>query len=87
MADEERFETLFAALEEHARKLDEGGLSLEESVKTYESGAAIASKLRTMLEQTELRIRELDARMGEPAWQLNEVADEYDGEDPDDVDG
>jgi exodeoxyribonuclease VII small subunit len=84
VADEERFETLFAALEERARKLDEGGLSLEESVKTYEEGAGIAAKLRAMLEQTELRIRELDARFGEPAWELNEAEIEYDTKNFDD---
>lgn len=83
MSEEERFETLFTALEEHARKLEEGGLSLEDSVKTYEEGAAIAAKLRAMLEQTELRIRELDARFGEPAWDLSEAVAEYDGDDAD----
>lgn len=80
MADEEGFEALFAALEEHARKLEVGGLSLEDSVKTYEAGAEIAVKLRSMLEQTELHIRELDARFGGPAWELHDGDSVYDDE-------
>lgn len=86
MADEERFEVLFAALEERARKLDEGGLPLEEAVKTYEEGAEIAAKLRVMLEQTELRIREVDTRLGQPAWAPGEADDDDDYSD-DDTDG
>jgi len=83
VADEERFETLFAALEEHARKLEAGGLSLEESVRTYEAGAAIAVKLRSMLEQTELHIRELDARFGEPVWEPRDGDSAYEDDEPD----
>ncbi|MDZ7729247.1 MAG: exodeoxyribonuclease VII small subunit [Dehalococcoidia bacterium] len=78
--DEERFETLYGALEEKARQLEAGGLPLEESVKLYEEGAAIAAKLRTMLEQTELRITQLDERLAEEGWAVREDAAPYDEE-------
>lgn len=76
--EKETFEALYAALEEKARRLEEGGLTLEESVKTYEEGAEIAMRLRELLDQTELRVRELDSKLDGAALQLQEFEVEYD---------
>ncbi len=80
MAEETTFETLYAALEEHARKLEEGGLPLEESVATYEKGAAIAGQLRELLQKAEARIRELDVKLQAEEWALSDDPGEYDAE-------
>lgn len=78
MADNESFESLYQALEERARKLEDGGLSLEESVATYEEGADIAGRLREMLQQAEARIRRLDVKLQTDEWVLREDSAEYD---------
>jgi exodeoxyribonuclease VII small subunit len=63
---ESSFEELYAALEEKARKLEQGNLPLEESLKLYEEGAALADQLRAVLASAELRIRNVHQRF-EPA--------------------
>ena len=80
MAEETTFEALYAALEDYARKLEEGGLPLEESVATYEKGAAVAGQLRELLQKAEARIRELDVKLQAEEWALNEDPGEYDPE-------
>jgi exodeoxyribonuclease VII small subunit len=72
---EASFEELYAALEEKARKLEQGNLPLEESLKLYEEGAALADRLRAILAAAELRIRNVRQRF-EPA-----EAQVYDDED------
>ncbi len=76
----ESFEVLYATLEEKARQLEEGGLTLEESVKTYEEGADIALKLRALLDKAELRVRELDTKLGEREPAVEEEQALYDPE-------
>ena len=76
----ESFEVLYATLEEKARQLEEGGLTLEESVKTYEEGADIALKLRALLDKAELRVRELDTKLGEREAAMEEEQTLYDAE-------
>ena len=78
MAEEETFEHLFAALEERARKLEAGGLPLEDAVTTYEEGAAIAGKLKAVLQAAELRIRHLDQRLAEERWELDKEPTGFD---------
>ncbi len=56
-SDEMSFEQLYAALEGKARALEQGNLPLEESLTLYEEGAALAARLREILEAAELRIR------------------------------
>ena len=63
---EESFETLYASLEETARKLEQGNLPLEESLGLYESGAAIAERLRAILAAAELRIQNVHLRIAPP---------------------
>jgi exodeoxyribonuclease VII small subunit len=78
MAEKETFETLFAALEERARKLEQGNLPLEESLRLYEEGAALADRLRTILDSAELRVRTVRARLNGESEQSGDGRLEYD---------
>jgi len=53
------FEQAFAELEETVRKLEAGGLTLEESLAVFERGQALASRCNTQLDQAELKVRQL----------------------------
>lgn len=76
----ESFETLYASLEERARKLEQGNLPLEESLKLYEEGASVAAKLRDLLKQAELRIArvQLTSSADDEASSFREDEVEYD---------
>ena len=74
---EANFESLFAALEEKARRLEQGNLPLEESLKLYEEGAALADRLRQILEAAELRVRTVRGQIEDEQAQLREVEVEY----------
>ena len=77
---EKTFEELYADLEEKARRLEQGNLPLEESLKLYEEGAALVDRLRVVLEGAELRVRTLHARMADERAELRDVAAVYDGD-------
>jgi len=77
---EKSFEQLYAALEEKARKLEQGNLPLEASLKLYEEGAAIADDLRKILEGAELKVKTLHVRLEDDRAQIREVEADYDGE-------
>ena len=77
---EKSFEQLYAALEEKARKLEQGNLPLEASLKLYEEGAAIADDLRKILEGAELKVKTLHVRLEDDRAQIREVEAGYDGE-------
>ena len=53
------FEQAFAELEETVRKLEAGGLTLEESLALFERGQALAAHCNTHLDQAELQVRQL----------------------------
>ena len=59
------FESLYTALEEKARKLEQGNLPLEESLQLYEEGAALVDRLKDVLDRAELRIRTVQRRFEE----------------------
>ncbi|MCZ2108713.1 MAG: exodeoxyribonuclease VII small subunit [Dehalococcoidia bacterium] len=74
----ESFEQLYAALEEKARRLEQGNLGLEQSLALYEEGAALVDKLRDILEAAELKVRTLHERLGEDEASLHEIEPAYD---------
>jgi exodeoxyribonuclease VII small subunit len=74
---EATFEELYAQLEERARKLEQGNLALEESLKLYEEGAAVAEKLRAILDTAELRVRTLQRRFDDGRAELREPEADY----------
>jgi exodeoxyribonuclease VII small subunit len=53
------FEQAFAELEETIRKLEAGGLALEESLALFERGQALAARCNTQLDQAELKVKKL----------------------------
>jgi exodeoxyribonuclease VII small subunit len=53
------FEEAFAELEEVVRKLEAGGLTLEESLALYERGQALAEYCGRQLDRAELKVGQL----------------------------
>ena len=76
----ESFEALYGALEEKARRLEQGNLPLEESLRLYEEGAALVDRLKEVLSRAELRIRTVQRRFEEDELELRESEAIYDGE-------
>lgn len=64
---QENFEELYRRLEEAVGKLEQGGLSLEESLKLYEEGMALARRCQALLEAAEQRITRLREAFEEAA--------------------
>ena len=59
------FEEGMAALEERIAAINGGALSLEETMKVYEEGVALAAQLEDMLAQHERRLERIDPDTGE----------------------
>lgn len=55
------YEKAVARLEEITDKLENGNLPLEEMMKLYEEGTALASKCSKILDEAQLKITELSA--------------------------
>ncbi|HDN79907.1 MAG: exodeoxyribonuclease VII small subunit [Chloroflexi bacterium] len=53
------FEQAYHKLEEIVRRLEEGDLSLDDSIALYEEGVKLAQFCEKLLEEAELRIRKL----------------------------
>jgi exodeoxyribonuclease VII small subunit len=65
LAQETSFEVAFAELEAVVERLEEGELSLEESITLYERGQALARLCQKHLDQAELRVEQLEVE-GQP---------------------
>ncbi|MBT4126284.1 MAG: exodeoxyribonuclease VII small subunit [Chloroflexi bacterium] len=76
------FENSFSELEEVVRKLETGGLSLDEATKLFESGMKLASKCNEILSSSELKITRLQANFAE---QMNLVPNSEDDADDEDA--
>lgn len=84
----EPFEQIYARLEEHVNKLEQGGLSLDESIALYEEGMTLARRCQDRLDEAELKITKLKesfapiARGENGATRSERVSDyEYEPED------
>jgi exodeoxyribonuclease VII small subunit len=55
----EGFEELFRRLEETVAKLEEGGLTLNQSLALYEEGMTLAQRCQETLDAAELKVRRL----------------------------
>jgi exodeoxyribonuclease VII small subunit len=53
------FEQAFTKLEEAVRKLEAGGLTLEESLDLFEWGQALAAHCNVQLDQAEVKVHQL----------------------------
>lgn len=60
--DGQSFEVLYRRLEAVAQRLEQGDLTLEESVKLYEEGMALAEQCQGLLGDVEQRIEVLRQR-------------------------
>ncbi len=56
------FEAVYRELEETVQRLESGELSLAESLALFERGAALAEQCNALLDNAELRVRQLLAR-------------------------
>ncbi len=74
------FENAFASLEDVVRRLETGGLSLDEATKLFESGMKLATKCNEILSSAELKITRLQANFAE---QMNLVPGDDASEDED----
>ncbi|HKS92244.1 MAG TPA: exodeoxyribonuclease VII small subunit [Tepidiformaceae bacterium] len=72
-AQKKSFEALYGELEDTTRRLEEGNLPLDESIKLYEQGAKLVEELRTILDEAELHVKTLQVRLQPP-----EAAIEFD---------
>jgi exodeoxyribonuclease VII small subunit len=60
MTDEHAtFEAAYAELEQVVARLQDGGLTLEESMALFERGMLLARRCSDQLEQAELKVRQL----------------------------
>ncbi len=57
--EEKSFEAGYAELEQVVSRLQEGGLTLEESLVLFERGMGLARACSQQLDQAELRVRRL----------------------------
>jgi exodeoxyribonuclease VII small subunit len=55
------FEQAYEALQQIIQKLESGELSLDESVNLYERGRILSMRCQTLLDNAELRIKQLNA--------------------------
>jgi exodeoxyribonuclease VII small subunit len=72
----EGFEGLYKQLEETVAKLEQGNLSLEESLSLYEAGTELAKRCQELLQDAELRVTRLQSQFNETL--LREEPAEYD---------
>ncbi len=67
MAKPKNFETSIQRLEEIVRQMEQGSVSLEESLKLFEEGTALAAACTKQLDEAELQVvRLMKGTDGEP---------------------
>ncbi len=64
MPTEPTFEQLYRDLEDAVRKLESGDLPLGEAVTLFERGTRLAEQCNSLLDNAELRVRQLTTRPG-----------------------
>jgi len=58
------FEKALAELEQLVEEMEQGNLSLEESLKRFEKGIALTSECQQALQKAELKVQELIEKNG-----------------------
>ncbi|MBF6614843.1 MAG: exodeoxyribonuclease VII small subunit [Chloroflexi bacterium] len=58
----ETFEQSFVSLQEVVQKLSEGNLTLQEALSAFEDGMALADSCTAMLDEAELRVKQVSER-------------------------
>ncbi len=70
------FEEAHSRLEETARSLEAGSLTLQDATRLYEEGVRLARRCNELLSQAELRISYLQTSYGEQMGLLKEEREE-----------
>ncbi len=60
------FETAFTALQSNVAELESADLPLEQALERYERGQALAKRCAKLLEEAELRVRQLSMGTTQP---------------------
>ena len=68
MSGEPTYEILYTRMQEIVARLEAGELPLAEALALYEEGVAVAAACQRLLDEAELRIRELQPRGADP-WE------------------
>ncbi len=79
-AADDGFEALYKRLEDTVSRLEQGNLSLEESLSLYEEGTTLAKRCQELLQDAELRVTRLQAQFNESTALLREDEPAYDAE-------
>lgn len=61
-ASSESFEQSFGSLQDVVRRLSDGNLTLQEALASFERGMALADNCAAMLEEAELRVKQVSER-------------------------
>ena len=64
VVDELNFEQAFDEMEQIVRQLEEGQLSLDESLALFERGQALSARCQKLLETAELKVQQLVPKAG-----------------------
>lgn len=78
---DEQFESLYKRLEETVARIEEGNLTLEESLALYEEGINLARKTQELLADAELRITRLQESFSNGPTLRDDAADYLTGPD------
>ena len=74
------FEAQYKQLEEAVAKLEEGNLTLEESLALYEDGMTVAKACQELLKDAELRVTKLQEQFADGLGAVREDAEGYEAE-------
>ena len=80
------FEAQYKRLEAAVAKLEEGDLTLEESLALYEEGMKVATQCQELLKDAELRVTKLQEQFADGLGAVREDAEEYETEPEDATD-
>jgi exodeoxyribonuclease VII small subunit len=78
------FEELYRKLEEKVSLLEQGGLSLDDSLAAYEDAVALAKSCQQLLDGAELRITRLRAAIPAAEEEIDDAA-MFEAEDDEDL--
>ena len=81
-AGSEDFETLYRRLEETLARLEEGGLTLDQSLSLYEEGMKLARRCQELLQGAELKITKLQEEFSALREEAEPYTTEEEGESP-----
>ena len=79
-SEDEGFEPQYKRLEEIVARLEQGDLTLEESLSLYEEGMNLARKCQEILQSAELRITKLQESFAESLGAVREDQAEYEAD-------